>query len=85
MGIHIIFIVLAVAAAMLAYFSISVSSVMITVNLIAIGFVVAIETAKVITPDSDYSWAENRKFAFIDLCAVLVAANLSVLLLLKML
>jgi hypothetical protein len=83
MGINILLIALVAAAAILAYFSISVSTVMVSVNLIAIAFVIGVEVVKLMSPDDEYKWAENRKFAFIHLSSVIVAANLSVLLLLK--
>jgi hypothetical protein len=56
---------------------------MITINVIAVAMVVGIEVTKLATPDGEYDWVENRKFAFINLAAVLVAANLSVLYFMK--
>jgi len=70
-------------AAVAVWFSISVSSFMISLNIGLVLCVVGVEIAKMYCPDTQYQWKENKKVVLINLALVLAAANISTLLFMK--
>lgn len=74
---------LVILACVLVYFSVTVTSIMLTINIAAVLAVAGIEVMKVVSDDADYSWSDNRKFALLNLATVVVAVNLSVLFLVR--
>jgi hypothetical protein len=76
---NIAFVLLAVSALILGYFAIDVSSIMLTINIAAVAFVVGSEIIVSLNPDTNYRFADDRKVFFIHLFTVLIAVNLTVL------
>lgn len=83
MGLNLLLICGSLIALVAVWFSISVSSFMIYLNVGLVLCVVGIEIAKVMSPDTQYSWHENKKLSFINLSMVLAAANISTLLFMR--